>query len=185
MRTRALWILALLAVIAFLYAEGFYDSVDAHRLQVWVRGAGAWGGIVFVVAYACLQPLGVRSIFFLLSAPLIWSPLHAALLSWIGATIASVTAFGFARLIARDWAQQRAPARLRRLDERLANDGFRTVMFLRLVFYTTPALQFALGVSRVRLGPFLVGTVVGILPFTVLMSFLGAELYELLAESLQ
>ena len=109
------------------------------------------------------------------SAPLIWSPAHALLLSWIGAVVASAVAFGFARFVARDWAQDHAPARIRKLDEKLAQDGFRTVALLRLIFYTTPALQFALGVSRVRFRPFLLGTVVGVLPFTLLMTVFGAE----------
>lgn len=169
-------LIALLSAILWLYTSGTHEAVDAEAVQIWIRGAGAWGGLVFVGLYALLQPLGVRSVFFLLGAPLIWAPGHAVLLSWIGAVIASVIAFGFARFVARDWAQGRAPARLRRLDERLAQDGFRVVTLLRLVFYTTPALQFALGISRVRFRPFLLGTIVGVLPFTLLMTLFGAQL---------
>ena len=133
-------------------------------------------GLAFVGLYALLQPLGVRSVFFLLGAPLIWAPVHAVLWSWIGAVVASVIAFGFARFVARDWAQGRAPERVRKLDDRLEQDGFRVVTLLRLVFYTTPALQFALGISRVRFRPFLLGTIVGVLPFTLLMTLFGAQL---------
>ena len=179
MRFRLALIVAFLGTIVALHASGAFGSLEAESLQNWVRRAGAWGGVGFVAAYAFLQPLGVRSLFFLLSAPLIWSAPSAVLLSWIGAVVASVIAFGFARFVARDWAQIRAPARLRRFDERLADDGFRTVTLLRLLFYTTPALQFALGVSRVRFRPFLFGTMVGVLPFTLLMTLLGAELSEL------
>ena len=92
------------------------------------------------------------------------------------AVVASVIAFGFARFVARDWAQGRAPERVRKLDDRLEQDGFRVVTLLRLVFYTTPALQFVLGISRVRFRPFLLGTIVGVLPFTLLMTLFGAQL---------
>ena len=85
-------------------------------------------------------------------------------------------AFGFARFIARDWAQAHASGRIRKLDERLANDGFRTVTLLRLVFYTMPALQLALGVSSVRVRPFVWGTALGVVPFTALMTFFGTGL---------
>lgn len=169
-------LVAFLAAILWLYASGAHQAIDAEAVQAWIRGAGAWGGVVFVAVYGLLQPLGVRSVFFLLSAPLIWSPADAVLLSWIGAVVASVIAFGFARFVARDWAQGRAPARVRKLDDKLAEDGFRTVTILRLVFYTTPALQFALGVSRVRFRAFLFGTIVGVLPFTLLMTLFGAQL---------
>lgn len=171
-------LVAFLGAVVLLHGSGAFEAIDAESLQSWVRRAGAWGGVAFVATYAFLQPLGLRSLFFLLSAPLIWSPSSAVLLSWIGAVVASVVAFGFARFVARDWAQSRAPARIRRFDRRLAEDGFRTVTLLRLVFYTTPALQFALGVSRVRFRPFLFGTMVGVLPFTLLMTLLGAEMSE-------
>jgi len=168
--------LAFLAVIVWFYASGSYAAVDAEGLRRWIRGGGAWGAMAFVAAYAILQPLGVRSLFFVLSAPLIWSPGEAVLLSWTGAVVASALAFSFARFVARDWAQRRVPARIRRLDDKLAEDGLRTVTLLRLVFYTTPALQLALGISRVRFRPFLVGTILGVLPFTLLMTLFGAEL---------
>ncbi len=179
MRIRHALLVAFVAVMGLLYILGLHRTVDAEEVQTWIRDAGAWGGVVFVLAYACLQPLGVRSIFFLLGAPLVWSPIQAALLSWTGAVIASGLAFGFARFVARDWAQQRVPPRLRSFDERLARDGFRTVLFLRLAFFTTPAVQLALGVSRVRPGPFLLGTAVGVVPFTLLMTFIGGEIIEL------
>ena len=179
MRIRYVLLILLVATVALLYLQGFYEAVDARRVQTWIRGAGAWGGVLFVAAYACLQPLGVRSIFFLLGAPLVWSPAHAALLSWAGAVIASALAFGFARFVGKDWAQRRIPVRLRNLDERLGRDGFRTVLLLRLVFFTTPVLQLALGVSRVRPAPFLWGTILGVLPFTLLMTFIGGEMSEL------
>lgn len=165
-----------LAAILWLYESGAQQAVDAEALQAWIRSAGAWGAVVFLAIYGLLQPLGVRSVFFLLSAPLIWPPVHAVLLSWLGAVLASVIAFAFARFVARDWAQARASARVRRLDDKLVEDGFRVVTLLRLVFYTTPALQFALGVSRVRFRAFLFGTVVGVLPFTLLMTLFGAQL---------
>ena len=167
---------AFLTAILGLYASGAHQAIDAEAVQSWIRSAGAWGAVVFVAVYGLLQPLGVRSVFFLLSAPLIWSPVDAILVSWIGAVLASVIAFGFARFVARDWAQGRAPVRVRKLDDRLVEHGFRTVTLLRLLFYTTPALQFALGVSRVRFRPFLCGTIVGVLPFTLLMTLFGSQL---------
>lgn len=179
MRLKVVALLAFFLVVAALYVGGVYERVDAHRIREWVRLAGALGGVAFVAAYAILQPLGVRSIFFLLSAPLIWSPAEAVLLSWLGAVVASALAFGFARFIARDWAQAHASERIRKLDERLASDGFRTVTLLRLAFYATPALQLALGVSRVRVGAFLWGTALGVVPFTVFMTLFGTELSAL------
>lgn len=172
------------AAVVGLYASGLHEQIDARGLQAWVRGAGAWGGVAFVVAHAVLQPLGVRSVLFLVTAPLLWSPATAFFLSWLGAIAASMVAFAAARFVAQEWAQRRAPARIRALDAKLAEDGFRTVTLLRLLFYTTPALQLGLGISRVPMRSFVLGTIVGVFPFTLIMTLLGAELSAFLWSSL-
>lgn len=181
MRFRVALILLVAALAMSLYATGAYTAIEPERLRNWLQGAGRWGGLLFVVVYSLLQPLGVRSIFFLLTAPLVWTPATAFVLSWLGTLAASLVAFSFARFVGRDWVQRRLPQGIRRLDDRLAARGLRTVTLLRLIFYTAPTLQFALGVSRVRFAPFLLGTALGVLPFTALMTALGAQINRWLA----
>jgi uncharacterized membrane protein YdjX (TVP38/TMEM64 family) len=181
MRVRLALFLAAICIGGWLYASGTYASIDAAAMLAWLQEAGAWGGVLFISAYCVLQPLGVRSLFFLLTAPVIWDPATAFALSWAGTVAASIAAFGFARFVARGWVQRRLPPGIRRLDDRLASSGLRTVLLLRLFFYTAPTLQFALGVSRVRLGPFVAGTILGVVPFTVLMTLLGIQINAWLA----
>ena len=162
--------------IAWLYTSGVYETFDPERLRDWVRNAGAWGGLLFVLSYAFLQPIGLNGLFFMLSAPMIWGTSDAFLLNWLGTIGSGLTAFVFARFMAKDWVQARVPKRMHRFDERLETQGFKTVVFLRLVFFTNPALQFALGISRVRFTPFFWGTLVGVFPFTLLLTLLGVRI---------
>ncbi len=175
--------MVVIGVLSWFYASGTYAAIDPEEMRAWLQDAGAWGGLVFVLAYCVLQPLGVRSVFFLLSAPMVWQPLTAFVLSWAGTLAASLAAFGFARFVGRSWVQRRLPPGIRRLDDRLATRGLRTVLLLRLLFYTAPTLQFALGVSRVRAGAFLTGTLLGVVPFTALMTLLGARINASLVEN--
>lgn len=182
MRVRLALAMLVISVATWFYASGTYAAIDPEKMRAWLQDAGAWGGVLFVLVYCVLQPLGVRSVFFLLSAPMVWQPLTAFALSWAGAVAASVAAFGFARFVGRAWVQRRLPPGIRRLDDRLATRGLRTVLLLRLFFYTAPTLQFALGVSRVRGGAFLTGTILGVVPFTALMTLLGAQINAWLVE---
>jgi uncharacterized membrane protein YdjX (TVP38/TMEM64 family) len=170
------------SVVAWVYASGTYQEFDPATLRVWFRDAGAWGGVIFIVAYSFLQPFGVNGLVFLLSAPLIWSPTEAFLLNWAGTVGTGIFSFSGARFVARDWVQQRLPKRVRRFDDRLDTRGFRTVFLLRLVFYTAPTVQWALGVSRVSPAPFLAGTVLGVAPFTLLTTLLGVRVAAWLEE---
>jgi len=174
-RARVLVLLVAAAAVTWLYASGAHQALDPSRLRTWLQEAGAYGGVLFVASYSFLQPLGVRSIFFLLSAPLVWDPVTAFALSLLGTVAACVLAFGFARFAAHDWVQGRLPRGVRRLDDRLVSHGFRTVLLLRLLFYTAPTLQYGLGVSRVRAWPFLAGTVLGVVPFTAVATLVGVE----------
>ncbi|MBW1831168.1 MAG: hypothetical protein DRH23_03015 [Deltaproteobacteria bacterium] len=166
---------ALASVVAWVYVSGAYEQFDPATMRVWFRDAGAWGGLLFIIAYSCLQPFGVNGLVFLLSAPLIWSPTEAFLLNWAGTVGTGIFSFAGARFVARDWIQHRLPQRVRRFDDRLRTHGLRTVFFLRLIFYTTPTIQWALGVSRVSLGPFLTGTVLGVAPFTLMTTLIGVR----------
>lgn len=181
MRVRLALVLLAICIGVWLYASGTYASIDPAAMRAWLQQAGAWGGVLFISAHCVLQPLGVRSLFFLLTAPMVWDPATAFVLSWAGTVAASIVAFGFARFVARGWVQRRLPPGVLQLDERLARRGLRTVLLLRLFFYTAPTLQFALGVSRVRPGPFLVGTILGVVPFTVLMTVMGIQIDAWLA----
>ena len=181
MRVRLALLVVAICIGVWLHASGTLASIDPAAMRAWLQQAGAWGGVLFISAYCVLQPVGVRSLFFLLTAPMVWDPASAFALSWAGTVAASIAAFGFARFVARGWVQRRLPPGILRLDERLAARGLRTVLLLRLLFYTAPTLQFALGVSRVRLGPFVAGTILGVVPFTVLMTVLGMQINAWLA----
>lgn len=165
----------IVSLVAWFYVNDGYNDLDPATIRAWIQRMGVWGGLLFVAAYSCLQPLGARAVFFLLSAPLIWGPIDAFLLSWAGAVGTALVSFVIARFVARDWIQRRMPRSLRRFDDRLHTHGFRTVLLLRLMFYTTPALQYALGVSRVAVRPFLFGTVLGVVPFTFVMTLAGLK----------
>jgi uncharacterized membrane protein YdjX (TVP38/TMEM64 family) len=163
------------SVVAWVYTSGAYEQFDPATMRIWFRDAGPWGSVLFIAAYSLLQPFGLNGLVFLLSAPLIWTPTEAFLLNWAGTVGTGLFSFFGARLVARDWIQKRLPQRFRRFDDRLCTHGFRTVFLLRLIFYTTPTVQWGLGVSRVSFAPFLVGTVLGVAPFTLLTTLLGVR----------
>jgi len=166
---------ALAALVAWIYASGAYERFDPVTMRDWVRAAGPWGALLFVVSYSCLQPFGVNGLVFLLSAPMIWSPTEAFLLNWAGTVGTGLFSYAGARFFLRDWLQRKLPQRARRFDDRLHSHGFRTVLLLRLVFYTTPSVQWALGASRVRFLPFVAASILGVAPFTLGTTLVGAR----------
>ena len=168
--------LAILAVAVALLLSNVHDSLSPESVRQRLLDLGPWGSVLFVLTFAALQPFGVSAHVFIIAASLVWSPGFGALLSWIGALAASCVAFAFARYMGRGWVQARLPDRMRRWDDRLARDGFRTVLVLRVLFFTFGPMQLMLGVSRVRFVPFLAASGLGLAPMIVLESYVGANI---------
>ena len=99
-------------------------------------------------------------------------------LSLVGSVGAGIVGFGFARFLARDWVSARIPARLHRWDERLERRGLQTVIWIRLLLFLMPLAHWALGVSRVRFGPFVLGSAIGFVPGIAALTYLGEGLGE-------
>jgi uncharacterized membrane protein YdjX (TVP38/TMEM64 family) len=175
-------ILALIAVAAGLvlaWRMGVLDRLAEPRsLARSLVEMGAWGWVVFVVAYTLLQPFGVPGTIFVVAAPLIWPWQTAFVLSMVGTMGASVVGFSFARFIARDWIAARIPARFRRYDEALERNAFRTVFLLRLIFWMPQLLHAFFGVSKVRFRTHFWGSLLGYIPPLFVISYLGSEIFD-------
>ncbi len=154
----------IVAAVALAFKSGVFRDLELETLPETIRAAGAMGSLVFLLAFTLLQPLNVSSHIFVIGAALIWPPHIAFALSCIGSFTASHLSFGTARWLGRDFIQPRLPERVRRYEEKLSEAGLKAVIWLKLIFFNAPGLQFALGVSRVPLRTFAIGTAIGNLP---------------------
>ena len=112
----------------------------------------------------------------------LWPLELAFLLNLAGASGAGVVGFGFARFVGRDWVQDRLPERLRDLEARVLTHAFRTVLIVRLTTYLFPPAHWALGLSPVKFGPFLLATIIGFIPMTAFWTFAGGNTLSWLGE---
>jgi uncharacterized membrane protein YdjX (TVP38/TMEM64 family) len=175
-----LWARMSIALVAAGLMGVAYRTGLLHELrepQVFaekIRALGAVGQIAFVVSYTLLQPFGVPGTVFILAAPLIWPWPTAFALSMTGTMGASVVGFSFARFLARDWVQDKVPAKLRKYQAHLDRNGFVTVALLRLVLWMPQMLHVFLGVSRVPFWTHFWGSLVGYLLPIFLVSRFGS-----------
>jgi len=164
------------AVGGFVVLDGWSFLGDAERIETFFTERGALGPIVFVLAMWVLQPAGVPGLVFMVPAAVVWPLPTAMALSWVGNMGASTIAFAMARWMVRDWARNHLPSRLRGWDERLADGGLAEVTLLRVVTGQLTPADWLLGISTVRVGVFLVGTAIGIIPGIVLATTVGGGL---------
>lgn len=170
-----------LVLATSIWALGLGDFLgDAEKAAGLLRDLGAAGYILYIVAFALLEPFGVLGLFFVVPAGIVWPTWLAFLLSLAGATGAGVVGALFARFVARDWVESRLPTRFRRFDQRLAEHGLRTVIVVRLLFFLSPLAHWALGLSLVRLRPLILGTFLGFIPGIAVLTLIGASMLNAL-----
>lgn len=175
--------IALIAAIALAltlaWRLGVFRALSQPLSLAHAVGAmGPRGYVAFLLAYALLQPFGVPGTVFVVAAPLIWPWPVAFVLSLVGTMAASVIGFSFARFIARDWVSARIPARFARYERALSSNGFRTVFFLRLIFWMPQVLHAFLGVSRVSFWTHFWASLFGYAPVLFVVSYFGAKIFD-------
>jgi uncharacterized membrane protein YdjX (TVP38/TMEM64 family) len=165
---------ALLLLGAVASAWLYRDQLDAAALEAWVQGAGPPGALVFIGLYAIATVLFLPGAVLTLAGGALFGPLWGTLYNLIGATLGAALAFLIARYLARDWVQTRAKGLLGRLISGVEAEGWRFVAFTRLVpLFPFNLLNYALGLTRIGFLPYLLATLVFMLPGALAYTYLG------------
>lgn len=171
------WLLALgaTALLVHAWAAGWFTQLDAASVEAWIRDAGPWGPLLYVALFVLIQPWGAPGLVFVIPGGMVWDWPTLFLLSWIGATGAAMVGFVFARTLGREWVERRLSDRALSYDEALSENGLRTVITIRLLFFIAPWAHWLLGLSRVRFRDFALGTVIGLGPSMAAFTWLGGN----------
>ena len=167
-------IIAIVVVIA-LVLLGRQLSGQLPRLTAAVDGLGAWGPIVFILAYAIACIAFVPASLLTLGAGALFGVVKGTAFVLIGATLGATGAFLIARYVARDWITERVQrdARFAAIDAAIALEGRKVVFLLRLSpVIPFNVLNYALGLTQVRLIDFVVASI-GMIPGTLLYVYTG------------
>jgi uncharacterized membrane protein YdjX (TVP38/TMEM64 family)/rhodanese-related sulfurtransferase len=165
---------ALLLAGAVALALILRDRLDAAALTAWVSGAGAAGPLLFIGIYAVATVLFLPGSVLTLAGGALFGPIWGTLYNLLGATLGAGLAFLIARYLARDWVQARAKGLLARLVQGVEAEGWRFVAFTRLVpLFPFNLLNYALGLTRIPFRPYLLATLVFMLPGAVAYTYLG------------
>ncbi len=175
-RQRAAIVLIAVLAVALAWRAGAFDTFgNPERVHALLDAWGAWAYALYLVSFILLMPFGIPAFMWVLPAGLIWPFWVAYPLSLLAVAGASSVGFFFARYVARDWVAARLPGRIRRLDERIAANGLRSVILFRIVFQLGAPTHWVLGLSRIGYGTFVLGTVLGAMPVVALVTWLGHD----------
>lgn len=163
-------VLVVSAIVAHYAGVGEYLSRD--HVRDLIAGLGPMGALAFVGLFVVGELAHVPGFVFIGASILAYGRLEGGVLGYVGALAAVAVAF----LVVRGIGGQALSSIRRPLVVRmLAHVDDRPVLAvagLRSVLWMTPALTYALALTRVRFRDYMIGSALGLAIPVVLMSFL-------------
>lgn len=176
--SRARIALAIVVLAAFAVAVRMLPLAEwITQFQTWVRGIGPAGYAVYVLAYAVCCVLIIPALALTLGAGAIFGFAAGSLVVLAGATIGATLAFVLARTVLRHRVEKMTAnnAKFRALDRAITREGTKILWLVRLSgFPPFTWVNYAFGLTGVRLGPYVVITFFGIIPGTLAFTWAGA-----------
>ncbi len=152
----------------------YRDQFDAAALESRVRNAGPVAPLLFMLIYALAAVLFLPGSVLTLAGGALFGPVLGTFYNLTGATLGATLAFLIARYLAADWVANKTGGRVKQLVNGVEGEGWRFVAFVRLVpLFPFNLLNYALGLTRLRLLHYILATYVFMLPGAIAYTYLG------------
>jgi pyruvate/2-oxoglutarate dehydrogenase complex dihydrolipoamide dehydrogenase (E3) component/uncharacterized membrane protein YdjX (TVP38/TMEM64 family) len=148
----------------------------------WVRDAGWVGSVTFVVTYVVATVLFIPGSILTLGAGFAYGVALGSLLVWVASNAGAALAFLLGRTLARDTIAARVAGnpRFAAIDRAVGRQGFKIVFLTRLSpVFPFNLLNYAFGLTRVRFRDYLLGSLTGMIPGTIMFVYLGSLITNL------
>ena len=167
-----LFVIVLICGLSAYYFE-LTQWLTVENMRQLDEQLGWWSPLVFALAFVVGELLQVPSILWILFAGIIWPWWIALPIATASALLAALVSFLVARYFLGKQFHSLLPAAVQKLNKQISKQPLRTVIVLRLTTFLHPITHWILAASRVTLGPFMIGTTLGILPGVLGIVLLG------------
>ncbi|MHB8743405.1 MAG: VTT domain-containing protein [Sulfuricaulis sp.] len=166
--------LSITLVSAIFVAYFYHDRLNSVALEDWVKGAGLLGPLIYIIVYLVATVLFLPGSVLTLAGGALFGPVWGTLYSLIGATLGATVAFLIARYLVSDWVAHKASGWMKQLIDGVEKEGWRFVAFVRLMpLFPFNLLNYALGLTRIGLLAYIVGSCLFMLPGALAYTYLG------------
>ena len=144
--------------------------------QAYVKSAGPMGYVVYELGYAIIALVFPGSVL-TIGAGAIFGIVGGTIVVATGATLTATIAFLLARTVLRKRVERMTAdnPKFRAVDQAIAKEGIKIVLLVRLAaVFPFTIVNYAFGLTGIRLLPYVLTTAIGILPGTIAFVYIGA-----------
>ena len=173
----------LMCIVVYVRGSQLGTLFEGQKLQQTMLSFGVYAPLIYIAFYAVASVLFIPGSPITLAGGALFGPLYGTIYTIIGATIGATCAFLFSRQVGLTFFSHKTnvvSAKLHAYNEKIAEHGFVTVLFLRFVpLFPFNGLNFGLGFTKVSFRDYFFGTFFGIIPGTFAYVYFGDSLASL------
>ena len=169
----------LIGIFIFLRYTNVVEYLTKDNIEAFISSMGPLGGVVFMGLYFLATLLFLPGTPLSVAGGFLFGPVLGTVYIVLGATLGASGAFFVSRFLGKDFVDRILKNKFEKLnafDHKLSENGFLTVLFLRLVpLFPFNGLNFALGLTMVKFRDFFLATLVGIIPGSFVLANIGGS----------
>lgn len=132
--------------------------------------AGAFGVVLFVLAYTIGTLMNIPGVIFLFIGFMVYEGLEGMVIGYVASVVAVTVHFFFVRSVAGEVLSEIKQPFIRKQMKRLTEHPIKTTIILRLILYVSPPVNYALALSSIKWRDSLIGTMIAF-PFNILLNY--------------
>ena len=179
-------ILSILFLIILIITVIIFDVqnyIQPEVLRQQILSFGIFAPFVYILLYILGTIFFVPGTVLTLIGGAIFGPLMGTVYTIIAATIGATIAFLIARYLGGSLIKRLGNTKFQKIkkyDNKIEKNGLNVVLFLRFVpFFPFNILNYALGLTKVKLSDYFFGSLFGMIPGTFVYVYLGDSLSSL------
>lgn len=167
-----------------IFLAAMVIAVWTLPLDVWLDAAAGWiaehprlGRALFLAGFVLGTALMVPGSVLTMSGGYLFGLTGGVPLVSLGTALGGTLSYLIGRTVAREWVKEKVAGdrRIAALDQAIAQRGFVVVMLSRLsLLIPFNVLNYAYGLTRIRVVPYFFATWIGMIPAVVLYVYLGS-----------
>ncbi len=179
-------LILLLVIVIAIAASLLLLPMKQYVLAVlqWTATLGSWAPVFVAAFYVAACVFFLPGSILTLGAGFLFGLWTGTITVWVGANVGAWAAFLVGRTIARDWVSKKIAGnpKFSAIDEAVGREGLKIVTLLRLSpVVPFNLLNYALGLTKVSFTNYALGTLIGMLPASIMYVYLGTAARDLAA----
>ncbi len=166
-----IFVIFIIGAVLLIRFTPIKNYLTAQTLGHFLETAGIFAPLAYIVIYAVGVCLLLPGTLLTGLGAAIFGSYWGFLYVWTGAMIGASAAFFIGRSLGRDFAASLIGDKMKKYDDAIERNGFATVLYLRIIYFPFSAMNFGMGLTKVRFWDYFAGTGLGIVVGTFIFTF--------------